>query len=138
MPTSIREQLISAIKTTVGGKYGIPAPEDERDLPITIVDDGNDEATDEVYDQTTLLMPIAIGSAAIAASEDRDAMRAQAHALHASIITAMFADEKFGALADGIDYSGGGIQTEIGKYVFAEAQFTVRYRHLRGDPFTIE
>jgi hypothetical protein len=50
----------------------------------------------------------------------------------------MFADETFGALADGIEYTGGGIQTEVGKFVFAEAQFTVSYHYVRGDPFTID
>ena len=138
MPTAIREQLLSAITTAVGGEYGTPAPESERDLPITIVQDGPDAAEDDIYNQTNLLMPLAIASAESATSTDRDAMRTQAHALLASIITTMFADETFGGLADGVEYTGGGVQTEVGKFVFAEAQFTVRYHHLRGDPYTID
>lgn len=138
MPDPIREQLLSAITTAVNGEYGIPAPEDERDLPVTIVQDGPDTAETTVYDQTNILMPVAIASAAIATSNDLAELRKQANALHASIITQMFADETFGALADGVDYVEGGIQTEVGKFIFAEAQFTVRWHHLRGDPFTID
>ena len=44
MATPIRERLLSALTTAVAGEYGIPAPEDERDLPVTIVQDGADEA----------------------------------------------------------------------------------------------
>ena len=138
MPTSIREQLLAAITTAVSGEYGIPAPESERDLPVTIVQDGPDEAETTTYNQTNVVMPIAIGSAAVATSSDKDTMRAQANALLAGIITTMFADETFGALADGIEYTGGGIQTEVGKFVFAEARFSVRFHFLRGDPFTID
>lgn len=138
MPTSIREQLLDAITTAVSGEYGIPAPESERDLPVTIVQDGQDEAETTVYNQTNVVMPLAVASAAAATSSDTDFMRAQANELLASIITTMFADETFGALADGIEYTGGGIQTEVGKFVFAEAQFSVRFHFLRGDPSTID
>jgi len=47
MPTPIREQLLAAITTAVGGEYGIPAPEDERDLPVTIVQDDVARAADQ-------------------------------------------------------------------------------------------
>jgi hypothetical protein len=138
MAVAIREQLLSAITATVGGEYGIPAPEDERDLPVTIVEDGPDVGTAENYNYTSIELPVAVATAEQATSTDRDVMRAQANALLAGIITQMFADETFGALADGIEYAGGGIQTEVGKFVFAEAQFTVKYHYVRGDPYTID
>ena len=138
MPTSIREQLLSAITTAVGGEYGIPAPEDERDLPVTIVEDQPEQASDDQYNLSNILMPVVVARAAQAADNDRDAMRAQANELLASIKSEMFADESFGNLADGVQYTGGGIQTEVGRFVFAEAQFTVRYHTVRGDPYTID
>lgn len=138
MPTSIREQLLSAITTAVGGEYGIPAPEDERDLPVTIVEDQPEQASDDQYNLSGILMPVVVARAAQAADNDRDAMRAQANELLASIKSEMFADESFGNLADGVQYTGGGIQTEVGRFVFAEAQFTVRYHTVRGDPYTID
>lgn len=137
MPASIRERLIAAITTAVSGEYGIPAPESERDLPVTIVADGQDDVTDGAYDMHQITMPIAVASAATAASKDRAAMRAQANELLAQIVVAMYTDPTFGSLADGVTYTGGVIQTEIGKFVFAEAQFSVTYHHVRGDPYTI-
>ena len=135
---SIRELLLDEITTAVSGEYGIPAPEDERDLPVTIVQDGPDSATTDVYGQTNVVSTVAVASAAAATTTDRDLMRAQANELLAQIITDMFADETFDGNADGVEYTGGGIQTEVGKFVFAEAQFAVRWHHQRGDPFTID
>lgn len=133
MTTSVREQLIAAILTATGGKYGVPAPEDERDLPVTIVQDGTDEAATN-YDTTACAMPLSVGRGELASSTTRSAQRTQAHAALAALITAMHADETFGGLALGVDYTGGGIQLEANKFVFAEASFTVRYAHLRGQP----
>lgn len=136
MTVSVRDRLLNAIISRVGGQYGVPAPEDERDLPVTIVQDGTDDA-DTSYDTTRLSMPIYIGRAEAAISGNRDALRAQAHAALAALITAMHIDETFAGLALGVDYTGGGIQTELGKFVFAEASFAVRYQHLRGQPALI-
>ena len=133
MTTSVREQLIAAILTATGGQYGLPVPEDERDLPVTIVQDGADEATTN-YDTTACAMPINVGRGELATGSTRSAQRAQAHAALAALITKMHTDETFGGLAVGVDYTGGGIQLEANKFVFAEASFTVRYQHLRGQP----
>lgn len=137
MTAPVRERLLAAICTAVGGEYGLPSPEDERDLPVTIVQDNTDTVTSN-YDTTQLAMPINVGRAEAAASSDRAALRAQANAALAALITAMAADETFGGLAINADYTGGGIQTEAGKFVFAEATFTVHYKHLRGQPAVIE
>lgn len=137
MATSIREQLLAAITAAVDGEYGVPAPEDERDLPLTIVQDSSDDAAPR-YDSIELVTPIAIGRAEQAISTDRVQLRAQAHEMLARIVTDMAADETFGGLAVGVDYAGGGIQAEVGKFVFAEASFRVRWRHLRGNPYLIE
>jgi len=137
MSAPIRERILAAITARVRGEYGIPAPEDERDLPVTIVQDGADTTTPG-YDVQHCIMPVAIATAEQATGEMRAQLRAQANGLLAKIIQTMHADEKFGGLADGIDYAGGGIQTEAGKFVFAEAQFRVRYHHLRGNPYQID
>jgi len=138
VPTSVREQVIAAIITATGGEYGVPAPESERDLPITIVEDGLEEASTDAYGYTNVLMPVAIGKAEAATSSEKDTMRQQANELLAGIITTMFTDETFGGLADGVEYNSGSIATEVGKFCFAEAQFTVRYHTVRGDPYTID
>lgn len=133
----IREMLLRRITTAVGGEYRVPAPEDERDLPVTIVQDAPDEA-DTAYGMARIAMPVAIARAEAAGAGDSSALRSQAHEALAAIVRAVFADETFHGLADGVDYVGGGIQTEIGKFVFAEASFRVRYHHVRGNPFVLD
>ena len=138
MTGSVRERLLVLITRAVSGLYGVPAPEDERDVPVTIVQEGTDEvlaSPGTAYDTTGLSMPLAVARADLAADSDRALQRAQAHAMLAAIVQEMHADETFTGLADGIDLAGGGIQTELGKFVFAEASFRVRYHHLRGDPY---
>jgi len=137
MSTSVREQLIAKILTATSGKYGLEVPEDERDLPMTLVSDEQDEAAAS-YDYTSIVMPVNVGRVEVSASTDRNAMRKQAHIALAQIITQMHADETFDGLATGVDYMGGGIFAEAGKLVFATALFRVRYRHLRGQPDTID
>ena len=143
MTAPVREQLLAAITAAVGGEYAIPAPEDERDLPVTIVQDGADEAL-PIYGVSAWTTPIGIGTAAAAidtsamtSTAARAALRAQAHDMLAALLTALHVDETFGALADGFDLAGQGIQTEIGKFVFAELQIRVRWHHVRGNPILI-
>jgi len=135
----VRERLLAAIVLATGGVYGVPAPEDERDMPLTLVVDGTDTAQ-ENYDMTQWAMPLTLGRAELATSTtgDRTAMRAQAHDALATLLTAMHTDPTFGGLATGVDTTGGGIQQEAGKFIFAEATFTVRYQHLRGQPAVLE
>ncbi len=128
-----RETLINKILTAVGGQYGLPSPEDARDMPVTIVQDGADEAKPG-YDATQCVMPLNIGRAEAAASSNRDAMRQQAHAALQKIIKDVHAGGTFDGYADQVDYIGGGIEAEAGTMVFAEARFEVRYSHLRGHP----
>lgn len=136
MTASVRERLLVAIVAAVGGVYGLPTPEDERDLPVTIVQDGIDTWSDS-YDTTLCTLPLNVGRAELAASSTRDAQRTQAHAALAALITAMYTDPTFGGLATSVSATGGGIQLEAGKFVFAEATFTVFYQHLRGQPAVI-
>ena len=137
MTAPVRELLLSAITAAVAGVYRVPTPDDERDLPLTFVQDSTDDCETD-YDFTRLVMPVAVARAELATHTDRAEQRAQAHDMLAAIIAAMYADETFGGLAQGITLSAQGIQTELGKYVFAEASFQVRYQHVRGDATATE
>lgn len=133
MTAPVRERLIAAILTATGGVYGVTSPEDVRDWPMTLVVDGTDTASTN-YDYTACAMPLNVARGEVAVGSTRDALRAQAHDALVAIITAMHTDETFGGLAVGVDYTGGGISAEVGKFLFAEATFMVRYQHLRGQP----
>lgn len=136
-PVALRERLLAAITTAVDGVYRVPTPEDERDLPLTFVQDSTDDVVSG-YDYTTVATPVAVAHAAPAASADQALQRAQAHEMLADLVAAMYADETFGGLAQGVDLTGQGIQTELGKFVFAEASFRVTWRHVRGNPWLAE
>jgi hypothetical protein len=133
----IREMLLRRITAAVDGLYRVPAPDDERDLPVTIVQDAADEV-DTAYGMHRIAMPVSIARAQAALDTDASALRTQAHEALAGIVREVYADETFRGLADGVDYVGGGIQTELGKFVFAEASFRVRYHHARGNPFVLD
>jgi hypothetical protein len=139
---SVRERLIARIVGVMGAEYGVPAPEDERDVPLTIVQEATDEALSSPgsnYDTTSLAMPVAVARAELATAADRSSQRAQANEMLARIIREMYVDETFSGLADGVDLVGGGINIELaGKLVFAEASFRVRYHYLRGDPYHLD
>jgi len=135
MPVSIREQLLAAITLAVGGEYNTEIPTDERELPITLVLDDVETATSD-YDETIIEIPVAVARAAATIGRDGDTQRAQANALQAEIITEMFADSTFGGLAQNTEYDGGGI-TLNSTFVGAEAQFTIKFSHVRGDPYTL-
>jgi len=134
MPVSIREQLLSAITTAVGGVFDTDLPTDERELPITLVADDAESATED-YDQIVARMPVAVARAAAATDRDSGTQRAQANELLAALIGEMNTDETFGGLAQGTLYDGGGIAIN-NKFVAAEAQFTITYSYVRGDPYT--
>jgi len=146
MPISIREQLLSAITTAVDGEYGVPAPEDERDLPLTLVRDEEETVTESKYGYEYVELPVIIATAQEAPAradgasiaEYMETLRAACHELLAGVRQAMLTDATFGGLADGVDYASGSIATEAGRFCFAEATFNVRYHTVRGDPYTID
>ena len=135
MPVSIREQLLAAITTAVGGVYDTEIPTDERELPITLVFD-EPESAEENYDETIITLPLSIAKAAVGISRDQTALRAQANELLAGIISAVIINETFGGLAQKASYEGGGIVLH-NKFIAAEAQFLIIYSYLRDDPYTL-
>ena len=135
MPISIREQLLAAITLAVGGEYDSDIPSDERELPITLVSNDVESATSN-YDSTVIEIPVAVARVAVSTGRTGDAQRTQANALLSEIITEMGADETFGGLSTSAEYQGGDAVALDNKFVAAEAQFTVTFEHLRGDPYT--
>ncbi len=135
MAISIREQLLAAITLAVGAEYQTDIPTDERELPITLLTDDVESAFGN-SDSVTIELPVAVARAAASEGRTGDSQRTQANALLAEIITEMGVDETFGGLSLTTEYQGGGIALN-NTFVAAEAQFTVTFEHLRGDPFTI-
>lgn len=142
MTDSVRERLLAAIVTASGGEYGEYIAVDD-ELPLTVVADGDDAATTSQYGITSCVMPVTLARAekainGSATSADKAARRTQAHAALAGLIRTMFLDATFGGLAEKLDYTGGGIQTEgAGGVLSVQAYFSVTYQHLAGNPLAL-
>jgi hypothetical protein len=138
MTDSVREQIQSNAQAAVGGQWGLAAIRDDSDLPFTSLDDGTDSVSSDEYGRTDLAMAVAVTRVEKSTSSDLEELRIHGNRILAEIQAEMFADETLGGVADGVDYAGGGTSANVGKYVFALANFNIRYHHVRGDPYTIE
>lgn len=137
MPDCVRERLLATMVTASLGEYGEYIGRDD-ELPMTVLVDGDDAATTDSYGTTTNTMPVTLARAEKAASTGKAARRTQAHAALAALVTAMFVDPTFGGLAARLEYTGCAIQTEgAGAVLTVQAFFSVTYRHVAGDPFTL-
>jgi len=133
MTDSVRERLLAAITAAALGEYGEYIAVDD-ELPVTVVADGDDQATTDHYGITNNAMPVTIARAEKANSTDKAARRTQAHAAITALVQRMFADRTFGGLAYRLEYTGCGIQTEgAGAVITAQAFFTLTYQHLAGN-----
>lgn len=137
MPTSIREQWISALTTALLAEWGTPFPTTEAGLPFTRVLEGAD-AVSLQYDTATVQTSIEVGRMAKATSTELATMRAEANQLLADLQTeAATAATTLDDLLDGIDYAGGDIGVDS-KFIYAVAELTVHWHHVRDDPYTID
>lgn len=137
MTESVRERLLSAITAAVSGEYGEYIAVDD-ELPVTVVADGDDQATTNQYGITSNVMPLTVARAEKANSTVKAARRTQAHAALTGLIQAMFTDPTFGALAARLEYTGCSIQTEgAGGVLSVQAFFSVTYQHLAGNPLAL-
>ncbi len=90
------------------------------------------------YDTTFVQTPIEVGRMAKATSTDLATMRAEANQLLADLQTeAATAATTLDDLLDGIDDAGGDIGVDS-KFIYAVAELTVHWHHVRGDPYTID
>lgn len=137
MTLSIRERLLAAITTAVGGVYAEPDPVDERDLPFTLVVDQDETAT-QTYDTITHKLPVSIVRITAATVEHSGAaLRAQANEQLAQLMVSMHNGGDFSGLATSpAEYTGGGTAVEAGQNVFAQADYIITYRTTRGNPYT--
>lgn len=135
MTTSIREQLIAAVCTAMGAQYGAYV-DDQTAMPVTVVVDGTDSASN-TYDLTTVSMPISVGRAeAVTAHAAPETQRTQANAALAKLITDMHAGGDFGGLCRSCEYTGGELEYHGDTHIVALANFTLTYQHARGNPST--
>lgn len=133
MSEPIREQIIARLIKLTGARYGVPGGIDDDELPVKILEDGSETAEADAFDQWVIELPITIAYVEAFESSDPDKMRKAAHKALTQIVRDVYVDEDLGGLAEYVEYTGGSIQTEAARFVFAQAGFVVKYHTARGD-----
>lgn len=133
----IRERILSALATRINAQRGLEQY-DARDLPITVLVEGEDTADEGDYDMVNVTMPVTIAYANNVAGTKSDDWYEQANTALANLIQSVYTGgEDFGGLAQGVDYTGGDVAvlTDGATGYAVQAFFNIRYVFRHGDPF---
>ena len=136
----IRERILQALATRINAQRGLEQY-DARDLPITVLVEGEDTAQESDYDRTNVTLPITVAYANNASGTKSDTWYAQANTALANLIQSVYAgDESLGGLVQGIDYTGGDVAvlTDGATGYAVQAFFNIRYAFVHGNPFLTE
>jgi hypothetical protein len=134
----IREQIIRALQTRTGALRKLP-DYDDRDLPITEIDEGLESATEPGYGMTRATLQLTIARAILMSGVKDDSWhRAQNIALADLIREIYTGGDTLGGLADGIDYGGGAIDllTNAANGAGVAVTVAVRYSFVHGNPYS--
>jgi hypothetical protein len=137
---SVRERIIRKLAARVGAGRNLDSY-DARDLPITVLVTGDDEAFETAYSMTRVTMPVTIARAIALTGVKGDDWHSAAEAALAELITEAFDtahDDDLADLVDGIDYTGGGaeILTDGAKGAAVQISLGVRYAFVHGNPYS--
>ena len=138
MSLPIREQIIRALQTRTGALRKLP-DYDDRDLPITEIDEGTETATESGYGMTNATLQITVARAInMSGVKDDTWHRAQNIALAELIKEIYTGGDRLGGLADGIDYNGGAIDllTNAANGAGVAVTVSVRYSFVHGNPYS--
>ena len=136
----IRERILQALATRLSAQRGLEQY-DARDLPITILVEGEDTAQESDYDRTNVTLPVTIAYANNVSGTKSDTWYAQANTALANLIQSVYSgDESLGGLCQGIDYTGGDVAvlTDGATGYAVQAFFNIRYAFVHGNPFSTE
>jgi hypothetical protein len=136
-PLPVRERILNALQSRVGASRSLDSY-DERDLPITLMSEGEDQGTRDTYGKVNVSLPVTIARAALIEGPKGDDWHAAANQALAELIREVYVGgEDLGGLTKGIDYEGGtiGPLTDGSRGYMVQAFFSVRYVFLHGNPF---
>ena len=135
---TIREQILQALATRTGATR-VLEQYDSRDLPITVLVEGEDAAADTPYGMTAVTMPVTIARAIpLTGTKDDTWYSASNEALGELIVEIYAGGDTLGGLCQGLDYAGGSVEllTDGADGAAVQASLTVRYQFRHGDPFS--
>ena len=112
---------------------------DDRDLPITVLQEGDDNAADALYGMTNVTMQVGIARAIRMDGVKSDDWYTQLNRALASLIAEVFTGgDDLGGLALGMEYVSGSVDllTDAGKGAGVAVTVAVRYAFVRGNPYS--
>lgn len=136
----IRERLLQAIADRIDAVRSLPGF-DISMLPLTVLSDGDEEATETDYDVVRVDLSVTATRVVAKRGDKTDAWHEDAGVELAQLIADVYAgDETFGGLALAVEYSGGrvgvGSLPDGAEGYEVQADFTVRYAFVHGNPFS--
>ena len=138
MSLPIREQIIQALAARVGATRRL-AMYDERDLPITVLQEGDDTAAEGLYGMTNVSTSISIARAIRMDGVKDDSWYTELNTALADLIVELYAGgDDIGGLAHGMDYVSGSVDllTDGGVGAGVAVTVNVRYSFVHGNPFS--
>ena len=138
MSLPIREQIIRALQARTGAIRKLP-DYDDRDLPITEIDEGIESAVDDIYGMTHATLQLTIARAILMSGVKGDSWhRAQNLALADLIVEIFTGGDSLGGLVDEMQYTGGAIDllTNAANGAGVAVSVNVKYKFVHGNPYS--
>ena len=138
MSLPIRERIIRALKARTGAVRQLPTY-DHADLPLTVIQAGEDSASENQYGMTNVTMPVGIARALNMSGVKGDAWHQTLNKALADLIVEVFTGgDDLGGLAKGMDYVSGttDLLTEAAQGGGVAVTVNVRYAWVHGNPFS--
>ena len=138
MSLTIREQIIRALTTRVGAVRRLEMY-DDRDLPITVLQEGDDAASEGRYGLTNVTMPISVARALQISTAKGDAWYTELNTALGNLIKELYTGgEDVGGLAHGMDFVSSSVDllTDGGVGAGVAVTVGVRYSFVHGNPFS--
>lgn len=138
MSTPIREQILQALATRTGASRRL-AMYDTRDLPITVLQEGDDAPADGRYGLTNVVMPVTFGRAVSMEGVKDDQWYTTLNTELADLIDEIYGtDDTIGGLAHGMDYVSGSVDllTDAASGGGVAVTVNVRYSFVHGNPYS--
>ena len=134
----IREQIIRALIARTGAVRQLPTY-DHADLPLTVIQAGDDNAAEDMYGMTNVTMQVGIARALNMSGVKGDDWDQTLNNELADLIVEVFTgDDDLGGIAKGIDYVSGttDLLTEAAQGGGVAVTVNVRFAFVHGNPFS--
>ena len=139
MTLPIREQIIRALAARVGASRRL-ASYDERDLPITVLQEGDDNRADGLYGMTNVTMSVSVARAIRMEGVKSDAWYTALNDALATLITEVFTagEDESEDLRFELEYASGSVDllTDGGVGAGVAVTVNVRYAFVHGNPYS--